>query len=283
MPVSIVHKTTADNKGSCSKYGFYLNKENKECIKEGRLQDLQPFFNQSNNRLTTMEAIALVDENGKGKGLRNNQDRYFTLTLNFSQKELAHLTEKVAKRNIRNVKELNGCEFERFNELLSDYTKQAMRNYANNFNKGITENQIVWFAKIEHRRHYKGTDKEVVNGKAMSGQLKDGLQSHVHITISRMHRDWRINLSPLANARSGKNLVLNGRKVRGGFDRSNWKQLNENSFDTLFDYKRGLDEKYETHRTLKLGSIDEKRRLQNQLEEERKKSLAQEKKNQKSL
>lgn len=283
MPVSIVHKTTADSKGSCSKYGFYLNKENRECIKDGRLQDLQPFFNQSNNRLTTMEAIALVDENGKGKGLRNDQDRYFTLTLNFSQKELAHLTEKVAKRNIENVKELNGCEFERFNELLSDYTKQAMKNYANNFNKGISENQIVWFAKIEHRRRYKGTEKVVVNGKAMSGQLKDGLQTHVHITISRMHRDWRINLSPLANARTGKNLVLNGRKVRGGFDRSNWKQLNENSFDTLFNYKRGLDEKYETHRTLKLGSLDEKRRLQNQLEEERKKSLAQEKKNQKSL
>ena len=27
MPVSIVHKTSADNKVSCSKYGFYLNKE----------------------------------------------------------------------------------------------------------------------------------------------------------------------------------------------------------------------------------------------------------------
>ena len=283
MPVSIVHKTTADNKGSCSKYGFYLNKENRECIKEGRFQDLQPFFNQSNNRLTTMQAIALVDENGKGKGLRNDQDRYFTLTLNFSQKELAHLAKKVAKRNIENVKELNGQEFEKFNELLSGYTKQAMKNYANNFNKGITENQIAWFAKIEHRRHYKGNDKEVVKGKAISGQLKDGLQSHVHITVSRMHRDWRINLSPLTNARTGKNLVLNGKKVRGGFDRSNWKQLNENSFDTLFDYKRGLDEKYETHRTLKLGSLDDKRRLQNQLEEERKKSLAQEKKNQKSL
>ncbi|MAU17059.1 MAG: hypothetical protein CMH48_15190 [Muricauda sp.] len=283
MPVSIVHKTTNDNKGSCSKYGFYLNKENKECIKEGRLQDLQPFFNLRNKRLTTMEAIALIDENGKGKGLRSNQDRYFTLTLNFSQKELAHLAKKVAKRNIENVKELNGQEFEKFNELLSDYTKQAMKNYANNFNKGITENQIAWFAKIEHRRHYKGNDEEVVKGKAISGQLKDGLQSHVHVTVSRMHRNWRINLSPLTNARTGKNLVLNGRKVLGGFDRSNWKQLNENSFDTLFDYKRGLDEKYETHRTLKLGSLDEKRRLQNQLEEERKRSLAQEKKNQKSL
>lgn len=283
MPVSIVHQTTIDNKGSCSKYGFYLNKENIECIKEGRLEDLQPFFNQNKNRLTTMEAITSIDHNAKGKGLRNNQDKYFTLTLNFSKKELAFLAKKVAKRDIKNVGELTGQEFKKYNELLTDYTKQTMKNYADNFNKNITHEQLVWFAKIEHRRRYKGTDKEVLAGRVKSGQRKEGLQSHVHITVSRMHKDYRINLSPLTHARSSKNLVFKGKKVRGGFDRSNWKQLNENAFDTLFDYERQLDEKYETHRTLKLGSLDDKLQLQAQLEEEQKRLLKREKTNQKSI
>lgn len=282
MPVSIVHTTTKDNKGSCSKYGFYLNKENQEYIKEARLEDLQPFFSQNKNQLTTMEAISSIDQNAKGKGLRNNQDKYFTLTLNFSKKELAHLVKKVTKRDIKNITKLTNQEFKKYNEILTAYTKQAMKNYADNFNKNINQEQVVWFAKIEHRRRYKGTDKEVLNEKVKSGQQKAGLQSHVHITVSRMHKDYRINLSPLTNARTSKNLVLNGRKVPGGFDRSNWKQLNEDSFDSLFKYERQLDEKFETHRTLKLGSLDEKLQLKAQLQEERDRLLKQEKNNQKS-
>ncbi len=70
--------------------------------------------------------------------------------------------------------------------------------------------------------------------------------------------DFIINLSPLANARSSENLVLNGKKVRGGFDRSNWKQLNEDSFDKMFEYKRSLEEKFETMRALKHGTLEEK-------------------------
>jgi len=283
MPVSIVHATTEENKGSCSKYGFYLNKENKECIKEGRLEELQPFFNQNKNQLTTIEAISSIDQNAKGKGLRNNQDKYFTLTLNFSKKELAYLAKKVTKRDIKNVSELTNQDFKKYNQLLTKYTKQAMKNYADNFNKNITKEQLVWFAKIEHRRRYKGTEKEVLSGRVKSGLQKEGLQSHVHITVSRMHKDYRINLSPLTNARTSKNLVLNGRKVLGGFDRANWKQLNEDSFDSLFKYERQLDEKFETHRTLKLGSLDEKLQLRTQLQEERRRLIKQEKNNQKTI
>lgn len=144
-----------------------------------------------------------------------------------------------------------------------------MSNYAANFKKNIAENQIVWFAKVEHKRRFKGIDKEVMTGRAKSGEPKKGLQTHVHITISRMHKDYRINLSPLANARSSENLVLNGRKVKGGFDRSNWKQLNEDSFDKMFEYKRSLEEKFETMRTLKHGTLEEKLALRIEIQHEK--------------
>ncbi|WP_422082814.1 DUF5712 family protein [Ulvibacterium sp.] len=269
MPVSIVHQTSSDNKGSCSKYGHYLNKENKELKKEGQPERQQFFFNQDQNMITTANAISLVDDNNKGKGLAKKQDRYFTLTLNFSQKEQEHLTSTIAKRPIATVDELNQKEYEHYNEVIKLFVRQAMQNYAANFKKDIKENQIVWFAKIEHKRRFKGMDAAVKSGQVKSGEPKKGLQTHVHITVSRMHKDHRINLSPLANARSGKELVLNGRTVKGGFDRSNWKQLNEDSFDNMFKYKRGLEEKFETLRTLKHGTMEEKLALQNKIKLEK--------------
>lgn len=269
MPVSIVHQTSSDNKGSCSKYGHYLNKENKELSKEGQGNRQQFFFNQGQNMLTTIQAISIVDDNNKNKGLAKKQDKYFTLTLNFSQNEQEHLASTLAKRPIGNVDELNDKEYEQYNEVIKLFTKQAMRNYADNFKKDIDENQIVWFAKIEHRRRYKGTEKEVMTGKVNSGEPKKGLQTHVHITVSRMHKEYRINLSPLANARNSENLVLNGRKVRGGFDRSNWKQLNEDSFDKMFKYERSLEEKFETLRKLKHGTLEEKRALKTEIRQEK--------------
>ncbi|RUA29823.1 MAG: hypothetical protein DSY77_14680, partial [Bacteroidetes bacterium] len=269
MPVSIVHQTSSDNKGSCSKYGHYLNKENKELKREGKAERQQFFFNQNHNVMTTIQAISIVDDNGKNKGLSKKQDRYYTLTLNFSQEEQEHLTTTITKRPIQNVDELNQKEYEHYNEVIKLFTQQAMRNYTANFKKDIKENQIVWFAKIEHKRRYKGTDKEVKSGIVKSGEQKKGLQTHVHITVSRMHKDYRINLSPLANARSGKELVLNGRKVKVGFNRSNWKELNEDSFDKMFNYKRGIEEKFQTLRTLKHGSLEEKLALKTKIELEK--------------
>ncbi|PIB39218.1 DUF5712 family protein [Maribacter sp. 4G9] len=273
MPVSIVHATSSDNKGSCAKYGYYLNKENEELRKEGKGERQQFFFDQNQKMMTTVKAISMIDDNNKNKGLAKKQDRYFTLTLNFSQQEQEYLASTLAKRPIENVDELTAKEYENYNQVIKLFTQQAMRNYAANFKRDIDEKDIVWFAKIEHKRRYKGMDKEVMTGRAKSGEPKKGLQTHVHITVSRMHRDYRINLSPMANARSSENLVLNGRKVKGGFDRSNWKQRNEDSFDTMFEYKRSLEEKFATLRTLKHGTLEEKRALQSEIRRQKERSL----------
>jgi len=264
MPVSIIHKTSADNKGSSSKYGFYLNKENQEYIKDNQAKRQQFFFNQSDDKISTLNAICMIDDNTKGKGLKTKQDRYFTLTLNFSDKELKHLAEKVSGKRIKNVNELSTQDYIKYNQLIQNYTKQAMKNYADNFNKNLSNKDIVWHAKIEHKRRYKGYEKEVEKGLAKSGELKQGLNSHVHITVSRMHKDYRISLSPLATARNSKNSLKN-KKVQVGFDRSNWKQLNEDSFDKMFSYRRDIKDKYQTLRTLKRGSFEEKEAIKEQI------------------
>ncbi len=272
MPVSIVHKTSADNKGSCSKYGFYLNKENQEYFKADQPEKQQMFFTNQHNNISTVNAIDLIDRNTKGKGLKKTQDKYFTVTLNFSDKELKHIAKQVSNKSINTVDDLNINEYQAYNKAVRDYTRKAMKNYADNFNKEIKVNDIVWTAKIEHQRKFKGEDEQVIKGNAKSGQLKPGLNTHVHITVSRMHKYYRISLSPLANARSSKNLVLNGKSIKGGFDRSNWKQLNEDTFDKHFNYNRALDEKFKTLNILKNGSLEKKREIKNQIELEHKSS-----------
>lgn len=269
MPVTIIHKTSVNNKGSSSKYGFYLNKENAEYIKDGKPEKQNFFFNQFEDRISTVNAISMVDENAKGKGLKKAQDRYFTVTLNFSNKELRYLAKKASDRNISDVEELTQKEYKEYNKLLREYTKETMKNYASNFKKGITKDDIVWHAKVEHKRRYKGHDEEVKKGVSKSGELKKGLNSHVHITVSRMHKDYRINLSPLTNARNSKNLVLNSRSTPGGFDRSNYKLLNEKSFDEKFGYSRDMEEKFEVVRTLKKGTLQEKQALRQSIEIEK--------------
>ena len=84
-----------------------------------------------------------------------------------------------------------------------------------------------------------------------------------------MHQDYRVSLSPLSNARSSKNLVLNGKSIKGGFDRSNYKQMNESTFDEKFNYERDLDEKFETLRELKNGNHQEKEALRQRIELEK--------------
>ncbi len=156
----------------------------------------------------------------------------------------------------------------RYNQAIRSYSRKCMMNYAKNFNKNITYKDVSWFAKVEHQRRYKGYEDEVIKGKEKSGAIKPGLQTHVHITVSRMHKYKRVNLSPRINARKSNKLMLNGINHSGGFDRSNWKQLNEDSFDKMFGYSRSLEEKFETHRILKNGRIEEQIAMKSLIEKE---------------
>jgi hypothetical protein len=80
------------------------------------------------------------------------------------------------KREVTSVWDLNLIELELFNGLIREYGRKVMDNYAVNFNrqdKGInTGGDLVYFAKIEHFRKFKGTDKAVLNGEAISGAYK---------------------------------------------------------------------------------------------------------------
>jgi len=280
MPISKPHSTLgATNIGSCSKLTLYLDKENQELEKMinksntiGEISFLenrkQHFFNSGKFGISCIEVIDSIDQNVKKLG--KNDSKYFAPTISFSQLELEHLVSIATNgKKVKDVWEMNAGQFKSFNELVREYIKLVMTNYAKNFNreeKGLVSgNDLVYFAKIEHFRKFKGTDKDVKKGLIKNGSIKPGLNTHVHIVVSRKDKSQKLKLTPTTKER------LTDRKIgdnsyRVGFDRVKWINMNEKTFDKLFKYNRPLIEKFENQFILKNGSPKEKDDLLKQID-----------------
>lgn len=210
----------SQNNGSSKAIIIYLDKENLG----KQLEEKEYFFNKNDIFISPFHAIEMIDNNAKNQGLKKEQDRFYCLTINPSQKELEHIKNDPQK--------------------LKSYTIEVMDNYAKNFNKDINANSLVWVAKIENERKYTHEDKEVQEGYKKQGELKEGLQTHIHITISRFTKksnesERTISLSPLTNHKDTNKGV-----TKGGFNRVDFINANEMTFDERFRYERELNERF---------------------------------------
>lgn len=275
MPISKPHSTLgANNKGSCSNLALYLEKENEDLDKiiknansTEQVFDLesrkQGFFTATCDNISTIEVISTIDKNKRKLGA--NDAKYFAPTISFSDKELNHIAFKVTgNRNISSVWELNTTQLKNYNNEIREYGRKIMDNYALNFNrqdKGINGgSDLVYFAKIEHFRKFKGTDKEVLDGKEISGSYKKGLNSHVHFIVSRKDKTQRLKLSPTCNETLTKR-TIGENNYQVGFNRVKWIDSNEKTFDNHFQYHRAELEKFKNQNILKNGSPQEKHEL----------------------
>ena len=280
MPISKPHSTLgADNKGSCSNLAIYLEKENEELdkiIKKSSLLDeinqlesrKQGFFTASEVNTSTIDFINGIDNNKRKLGA--NDAKYFAPTISFSENELSHIAFlATGKRDITSVLDLNLSELKQFNNLITEYGRKVMDNYALNFNrqdKGIKAGtDLVYFAKIEHFRKYKGTDKEVITGNEISGEYKKGLQSHIHIIVSRKDKTQILKLSPTCNEKQ-TNRKIGNNEYQVGFDRIKWINSNEKTFDEHFNYKRKELEKFQNQNILKNGNPQDKYEINKKIE-----------------
>jgi|GEM_PF-234157 len=272
------------NKGSCSDLVDYLGKEN-----EGlELTKQEHFFNKESKYINDMAVTERIDHNVKG--LKSKDTKFFMLSVNPSQRELSHLANLACGRKINDISEMNAKELEKYNGMLKEYTNNVMELYAARFNRNLTADNILYFAKVEQERHYtykdeslsravqymkdEGKDyptilKELNNqrpadiklfydkGVVHEGDKKAGLQTHVHIVVSRMDKDMKTSISPLANPRNSK-VKLNGKEHQVGFDRDQFKQDTETLFDKQFSYQREQGEYYSyakgNHKTTNLSA-----------------------------
>jgi hypothetical protein len=219
-------KNFADNKGSCGKLVNYLEKEDKT-----KGFDKEFFFNHTDDCIPSFKVTESIDSNKKG--LMKKDAKFYSGSLNFSQKELAFLDNDLDK--------------------IKSYTTEVMKEYARNFDKGLSIHDINWFAKLEHNRYYHGSDKEVRQGEVKQGDEKPGLNTHIHFIIGRKSADGKKKLSPASNHRNTKK-----GPVTGGFDRDRFKNNCELLFDKHFLYNRNIQESYHSLKLRKNGAIEEK-------------------------
>jgi hypothetical protein len=220
--------------GSCAGLVAYLEKE-----AQGQ------WFSLDREEVPVAEVVATLDHNKRN--LNRDADKYYQVILAPSQAELRHIGGDPEK--------------------LRAYTRAAMEQYAVNFGKGIEGRDLVYFAKVEHERTTGPQDRAVQVGDVARGQAKEGPQTHVHIIVSRtenlaryterkksgeLDRKNPYHLSPLTNHKHTQRGV-----VQGGFERRQFSERVEQTFDQIFAYERPLTETFRYAHTMQHGTPQE--------------------------
>lgn len=240
MYINITDSETGNNKGSSAQLVNYLEKENRNALKEDSSSEL--WFNDVSREISPQEVRVKIDNNIAK--LCRNDSKFFLVNISPSQKEIAFLKQRYGEQ---------GAE-----DKLKEYTIAVMDAYAQNFKRpGIESSKdLLWYAKLERNRYYSHNDLEVNNGMAKVGELKEGEQMHVQVIVSRKDKTNKIKLSPMNNSR-GSNKEHSA-KI-GQFNRIAFKNSGEHIFDEMFGFNRLLKESVSYALTMKNGSADEKR------------------------
>jgi hypothetical protein len=113
--------------------------------------------------------------------------------------------------------------------------------YAKNFNKGLSAENIKFYGKIHFDR----------------SRSDNKLNMHCHLIVSRKDQLNKVKISPLTNHCNTKKGA-----IKGGFDRKTLFENAEKGFDRMFRYNRQLPETFKYCNTMKNGSIMEKLQMQ---------------------
>lgn len=133
-------------------------------------------------------------------------------------------------------------------EAMRKYVREVfIPEYAKNFNKGLSADDIKFYGKI----HFDRDRSENTEGNM-----------HCHIIVSRKDQSNKIKLSPLTNHRNTKK-----GSIKGGFDRTNLFKQVEKGFDKRFSYNHQLRDSFEYYHTMKNGTITEQIKIQERMDE----------------
>lgn len=213
-----------NNAGSSRQLASYMEHEDSERMEKSIYTD--GFFDLTDDNIYKSKVIKDIDTN-IGQLLKTDA-KFYAIHVSPSENEL---------------RAMGNTEQEKA-EAMKRYIREVfIPEYAKNFNKGLSEEDIKFYGKIHFDRSR--SDNE--------------LNMHCHLIVSRKDQANKKKLSPLTNHKNTKNGV-----IKGGFDRVNLFQQAEQGFDKLFGYDRQLSESFDYHNTIKNGSISEQLELQNQ-------------------
>lgn len=215
-------KGTYNNAGSCRKLGNYLEHEDLERMEQGIYTE--GFFNLTDDNIYKSQVIKDIDTN-IGQLLKTDA-KFYAIHVSPSEKEL---------------KAMGTTEQEQAEAMKRYIREVVIPEYAKNFNKGLSAEDIKFYGKIHFDRNR--SDNE--------------LNIHCHLIVSRKDQANKKKLSPLTNHKNTKKGA-----IKGGFDRKNLFQQSEKGFDKLFAYNRPLSESFEYYNTMKNGSISDQLNMQ---------------------
>lgn len=169
------------NSGSCKALVEYLDKEERGF-----------FFDKNDEKASANRVVK--DINGNVNKLGKNEDKFYMVSFSPSKNEL----QQMVGREVGGIGELTYEEKTKLFSDLRNYTHDAMDIYAKSFNRDNVKSgkDLLYFARIETERTYNHYDKEVQQGQAKTGDIKDGLQFHIHVIVSRKSADDKTKLSP---------------------------------------------------------------------------------------
>ncbi len=137
---------------SKSAAGFvaYLEKGNQELAPD----EMEHFFNQYEDNITADKVTREID--GNTAKLEKTEPRFYSITVSPSKYELKQLQNN--------------------SEDLKKYTRSLMRDYVASFNREINGrpvsiDDVKYFAKIEHTRSFKGSDKQVRENQPYASKI----------------------------------------------------------------------------------------------------------------
>lgn len=215
-------KGTYNNAGSSRKLCNYLEHEDMERMEQGIYTE--GFFNLTDDNIYKSQVVKDIDTN-IGQLLKTDA-KFYAIHVSPSEKELRAMGNTEAEQA----------------EAMKRYIREVViPEYARNFNKGLSAEDIKFYGKIHFDRNR--SDNE--------------MNMHCHLIVSRKDQFNKKKLSPLTNHKNTKKGV-----ITGGFDRKNLFQQAEQGFDKLFNYNRPLTESFEYYNTMKNGSISDQLNMQ---------------------
>lgn len=213
---------TYNNAGSSRQLTNYLEHEDLERMEKGIYTE--GFFNLTEDNI--YKSTVIKDINSNIGQLLKTDAKFYAIHVNPSESEL---------RAMGNTEQEQA-------EAMKRYIREVfIPKYAQNFNKGLSAEDIKYYGKIHFSRD----------------RSENRLNMHCHLIVSRKDQSNKVKISPLTNHRNTKKGF-----IKGGFDRTTLFESIEKGFDWLFGYQRQQSETFKYCNTMKNSSMTDKLRMQ---------------------
>lgn len=251
----------------------YLEKENQGLEQE----EMEHFFNQYGHKISAEEVVKDID--GNGAKLKKTEPKFYSITVSPSKYELNRLqnSSQDLKRYTRELmkdyvasfnREINGRPI-----TIDDIKYYAKIEHQRTF-KGtdwqIKENQPYATKILQLKTEIRSIEEGRTNGnikllqqkvarlekeaphqqegkRIVQGMTKAGNQSHIHIIVSRKDASNTFSLSPGSKHKASE-VEMHGKTIKRGFDRDQFYERAEKTFDKTFNYERNFAESYKARK-----------------------------------